>query len=305
MCRGQRTPPTLWRRHGRQAPPPGRQQAAWRQSWPLSGSLRAFQTPGCTPGYRRKSEKCPSTPFSQRAGRARSATPASAWNRNRRRPRAVVGLLFRADYRCLPPGNRSRLRQQRQHEHRRARDLGTRTPLTAVRHRTRTSNNNSTPALRPRRGPLQLITASLTQIREPSMQFPPPGWSTRHRIQATQGDGRYQLRPPFELTVRLIQKSHPAILAVTGSDHSPGGFLFPERVAFFTGIRDFSKSAVIVPKVRTSSRSAAPSTPALTKFATTVFLWTSNPQLQLFTIRIASPPQGCESAAIDVGQPRI
>ena len=35
----------------------------------------------------------------------------------------------------------------------------------------------------------------------------------------------------------MIQKSHPAIVAVSGLDHPPGGFLFPEWVAFFTGIR--------------------------------------------------------------------
>ena len=32
-------------------------------------------------------------------------------------------------------------------------------------------------------------------------------------------------------------ESHPAIVAVSGLDHPPGGFLFPEWVAFFTGIR--------------------------------------------------------------------
>ena len=52
-------------------------------------------------------------------------------------------------------------------------------------------------------------------------------------------EGRYRTEDPSEHTLGLIQKSHPAILAVTGSDHSPGGFLFPERVAFFTGIRNW------------------------------------------------------------------
>ena len=65
--------------HGRQALPSGRQRrAARRQSLPLSGSLRAFQTRGCTPGYPRKSEKCPSTASLNAAGPARSAAPASA-----------------------------------------------------------------------------------------------------------------------------------------------------------------------------------------------------------------------------------
>ena len=64
--------------------------------------LSAFQIRGCTPGYPRKSEKCPATPFPQR-----------------RRPHAIryAGI--------------------------------------------RTSNNNSTPALRRRRGTLQRVTASL------------------------------------------------------------------------------------------------------------------------------------------------
>ena len=39
-------------------------------------------------------------------------------------------------------------------------------------------------------------------------------------------EGRYRTEDPSEHTLGLIQKSHPAILAVTGSDHSPGGFLF-------------------------------------------------------------------------------
>ena len=39
--------------HARQAPPPGRQRAAQRESRPLSGCQRAFR--GCTPGYPWKS----------------------------------------------------------------------------------------------------------------------------------------------------------------------------------------------------------------------------------------------------------
>ena len=42
-------------------------------------------------------------------------------DRNRRPPGAAVGLLSRADYRCLPQGHRSRSPQQPQHEHRRGR----------------------------------------------------------------------------------------------------------------------------------------------------------------------------------------
>ena len=51
--------------HDRQAPPPGRQRAARRHSRPLSGSQRAFQTRGCTPGYPPKSEKVPVNAVSQ------------------------------------------------------------------------------------------------------------------------------------------------------------------------------------------------------------------------------------------------
>ena len=46
------------------APPFGRQRAARRQSRPLSGPLRPFPSRGGTPGHPRKSEKCPSMPFS-------------------------------------------------------------------------------------------------------------------------------------------------------------------------------------------------------------------------------------------------
>ena len=42
----------------------------------------------------------------------------------------------------------------------------------------------------------------------------------------------------------LTQKSHPAIVATTGSDYPPGGFLFPEWVAFFTGIRNEGHRAI-------------------------------------------------------------
>ena len=45
------------------------------------------------------------------------------------------------------------------------------------------------------------------------------------------------VREQYRTHLRLIQKSHPAIVAVSGLDHPPGGFLFPEWVALFTGIR--------------------------------------------------------------------
>ena len=45
------------------------------------------------------------------------------------------------------------------------------------------------------------------------------------------------VREQYRTHFSLIQKSHPAIVAVSGLDHPPGGFLFPEWVAFFTGIR--------------------------------------------------------------------
>ena len=50
----------------------------------------------------------------------------------------------------------------------------------------------------------------------------------------------------YRTHLRLIQKSHPAIVAVSGLDHPPGGFLFPEWVAFFTGIcirQDYIRTA--------------------------------------------------------------
>ncbi len=109
--------------HGRQAPPPGRQRAARRQSRPLSGPQRPFQTCGgtsSTPENQNSARQRRSQRYTRTAGPARFATPA--------------------------PG---------------------------------TSNNNPTPALRRRRGTLRHITASLTQIRAPSMQFPQPSWCTQ------------------------------------------------------------------------------------------------------------------------------
>ena len=114
-------------------PPRSSGTAAWpstdprRQSRPLSGSLSPFPTHRSTPGYPQNPEKCPSTPFSQRPGSARSAAPVSAWTRNRRHPGAAVGLLSRVDYRCLPQGHRSRSPPQPQHQLRRAAGLGIRT----------------------------------------------------------------------------------------------------------------------------------------------------------------------------------
>ena len=48
---------------------------------------------------------------------------------------------------------------------------------------------------------------------------------------------KMEVREQYRTHLRLIQKSHPAIVAVSGLDHPPGGFLFPEWVALFTGIR--------------------------------------------------------------------
>ena len=299
--------------HGRQAPPLGRQRAARRQSRPLSGPQRPFQTcggtSGGTPGNPNSARQ---TPFLSVADCARPAAPDRSGVRmdcNRGNLRAVVGSLFRADCRCRPPDHRSRSWQQRQHAHHRAHDLGHSAPFTVVRRRrptasgplgvrvgrsaalrgpsepagvlqgtpgnqnsarqrrsqrhtrtagparfahacSRTSNNNPTPALRRRRGTLRHITASLTQIRAPSMQFPQPRWCTRHPRTGHPGtlwpERRYPLRTPFARTVRLIQKSHPAILAVTGSDHSP--------VAFISGMGGFS------PEYAATDHSATPRT---------------------------------------------
>ena len=52
------------------------------------------------------------------------------------------------------------------------------------------------------------------------------------------------VREQYRTHLRLIQKSHPAIVAVSGLDHPPGGFLFPEWVAFFTGIRNFASRLI-------------------------------------------------------------
>ena len=72
--------------------------------------------------------------------------------------------------------------------------------------------------------------ASLTQSRAPSMRFLSPPWCTKLPLgrpnRSTLAGTSLPLRTPFAHAVRLIQKSHPAILAVTGSDHSPVAFYF-------------------------------------------------------------------------------
>ena len=91
------------------APPFGRQRAARRQSRPLSGPLRPFPTRGGTPAPP-KIRKCPSTPVLSAAGPRdpphRPSGPAIEGH-----PASDRRLPFRADYRCLPPGHRSRSRQ--------------------------------------------------------------------------------------------------------------------------------------------------------------------------------------------------
>ena len=64
--------------HGHQTPPLGRQPAARRQSRPLSGPQRAFQTGGCTPGYPPKIRIGARQRRFFSAGPFRSAEPASA-----------------------------------------------------------------------------------------------------------------------------------------------------------------------------------------------------------------------------------
>ena len=100
----------------------------------------------------------------------------------------------------------------------------------AIRHAcSRTSNNNPTPALRRRRGTLRTlrhIMASLTQIRAPSSSLPSqggvPGIPTDHP-----GTLRPERRLPAPNSLcphRQIDSKATAILAVTRSDPSPGGF---------------------------------------------------------------------------------
>ena len=119
--------------HRRQAPPPGRQRTTRRQSRSLSGPLRAFQTRGCTSGHPPEFRKVPVSAGSQRRWLRAVRHTGSAWTRNRRHPRAVVGLLFRPDDRCLtrrplPAGPPVEFTAAAAAEHRRAGDLGIRPP---------------------------------------------------------------------------------------------------------------------------------------------------------------------------------
>jgi hypothetical protein len=44
--------------------------------------------------------------------------------------------------------------------------------------------------------------------------------------------------------ILLTQKSHPGRMTAAKTDNSGSGFLFPERVALFTGIRTHRRSCI-------------------------------------------------------------
>ena len=162
-----------------------------RQSWPLSRLSGPSQSRAHTPG-------APEHPNSARQRR---------WLRPVRPLRRAHGPQSRqpADNRRVAvshptaapatPQHRSRSRQQAAHAHRR-----------------------------------DVAPASLTQSRAPSMRFLSPQWCTKLPLgrpnRSTLARTSLPLRTPFAHAIRLIQKRHPAILAVTGSDHSPVAFCF-------------------------------------------------------------------------------
>ncbi len=269
----------------RRPPPPfRRQRAARRQSQPLSGPLRPFPTRGGTPGYPRTSEKCPSTPFLSAAGPRGPPAPAPPGPTNRRhRVRSPVAVPRRLPLPAAGPP--VEVAAARQHEHRRARDRGIRTPpppaATAVSPSARRSASESASQRPPEALPnprrysrvppniRKMPVNAVSQRRWPA-RFATPAPRTNHstRRSASQmllsSASRCRLhrsnhrrcsllsqggvpgtgnRPPWrtpakwplplltpsersERTVRLIQKSHPAILAGAGSDHSPVAFYF-------------------------------------------------------------------------------
>ena len=107
-------------------------------------------------------------------------------DRNRGTLRTVVGVLFPADCRCRPPHHRSRSRPQRRRSHRSGLRRG------SLSHRdVPSSSGQATP---------NTLAATSLPLRTPFVPFVP--------------------------AVRLIQKSHLAILVGTGSDHSPVAFYF-------------------------------------------------------------------------------
>ena len=117
--------------HDRQAPSPGGQWAARRHRRPLSGSQRAFPNPR---GYSRVPPKIRRVPVNGVSHVSQLRRPRPVRHTgvhldcNRACRRAVVEVLFRADYRARPQGHRSSSQQLRQQEHRRAGELGIRTP---------------------------------------------------------------------------------------------------------------------------------------------------------------------------------
>ena len=114
--------------HRRLAPPPGRQRTTRRQSRSLSGPLRAFRPPGVPQGTPREIRKVPVNAGSQR--RRLGAGPP-----HRRPPGpAIGGTRVRSSRCCSDPTTAACRRPPVEFaavaadEHRRAGDLGTRTP---------------------------------------------------------------------------------------------------------------------------------------------------------------------------------
>ena len=147
--------------HRRLAPPPGRQRTTRRQSRSLSGPLRAFRPPGVPQGTPRKSVKCPSTPVPGAAGPTRFAT------RNRTR--------------VHPP------------EHRRAGDVGIRTPPPPSGTAARPSADHSASESVSQRPPEGLPTPRCTPGYPPEIRkVPVNAGSQRRRL----GAGPPHRRPP-------------------------------------------------------------------------------------------------------------
>ena len=133
--------PARWRsrhpapHHGRQAPLSGRQRVARRQSRPLSGPQRPFQTRGGTSGTPGNPCSARQSPLLSVADCARSAAPASAWTAKSRQPAGQSSGC------CSPPTAAARRGPPVEVApavaawHRRSGDLGIRTPPRPVRHR--------------------------------------------------------------------------------------------------------------------------------------------------------------------------
>lgn len=184
-------------------------------SGPLASELASQPPSAGLPiprGYSRVPPKIRIVPVNA-VGSARSATPACAWT-------AIEATRGQSSGCCSQPtaaaGRRTTGRD-------RGSSGGMRTGAPAHRRSVATWHPP------PYHGGAHTVPGSVDAVPSATVVYQASsGQATRNTLAGTS----LPLRTPFTHAVRLIQKNHPAILAVTGSDHSPvalisgmGGFV--------------------------------------------------------------------------------